>query len=122
MIMKIYIRRLMLLASDTLLIGLSYYAAYRLALEMHAHEFDSYRITFWRALPWLLGVRILCGTLVRQYTWAFRQASLAEAAGLVKAAGAGTILFIILTRYGNILGNHSRSRPGRPTWWSSSCR
>lgn len=84
-----------LVAADMTIVTASYALAY--AVRLDGHQFRSYLDqAFWHSLPWLLGIRFLCGLLVRQYTWAFRLASLSEALGLVKAAFVGTALFASL--------------------------
>jgi FlaA1/EpsC-like NDP-sugar epimerase len=81
----------------------AYFLAYWLALEVRSHDFGVYMPTFTNTLPWLLAIRFLCAILVRQYTWAFHQASLSEAAGIAKATIVGSFIFVVFCRYGSFL-------------------
>ncbi len=97
---NLLIRRVVLFLADVAIVTVAYAFAYWLRLDMHARlSFADYAETFWRTLPLLLVIRFACGLVARQYTWAFRLASLPEAAGLAKAVAAGTLLFY-LARHG----------------------
>ncbi|MBN1256676.1 MAG: polysaccharide biosynthesis protein [Planctomycetes bacterium] len=91
-------RRPALFVSDMVIILCAYYLAYWLRLDLIRGDqaaYDAYLDTFWYTIPWLLVIRFLCSILMRQYTWAFRLASLPEAANLVKAAIIGSVLFFL---------------------------
>ena len=112
-----YIRPIALVLIDMAMVSAAYYAAFWLRLEMGHNGLDQRHVeTIRLTLPWLLGIRFLCGFLVRQYTWSFRHASLPEAVGLVKAAVVGTAIFFAIFHLGRAV---IRSRRGRSTCSSS---
>lgn len=98
-----HLRRFSLAGMDLLLWSLSYYAAYRLSLDIRGRPFGVYIPIFWQTLPWLLGIRLLCGLLVKQFSWSFRFASLAEAVALGKGAFVGTCLFVAFCHWVRIV-------------------
>ncbi len=98
-----YSRPLILGVIDTLITSAAFGFAFWLRLETSTLDFEQYEATMWHTLPWLLGIRLLCGVLVKQYNWAFRHASLDEAVSLVKAGVAGSLLFFALCHVGRII-------------------
>ena len=97
---SLHVRRTVLVAADMAIITAAYFAAYW--LRQLGDEFPRFMKVYWHTLPWLLGIRFLCGILVRQYTWSFRMASLSEAAGIFKAVAVGSILFFLRWRFSDI--------------------
>lgn len=76
-----YSRIAMLVVADMAIVAIAYYLAFWLRLELPGLEIRKYEAVFWRTLPWLMAIRLVCGFLVRQYMWSFRHSSLAEAMG-----------------------------------------
>ncbi len=96
-----YIRPIALVLIDMAMVSAAYCAAFWLRLEVGDRGLEEDHVeTIRLTLPWLLGIRFLCGFLVRQYTWSFRHASLPEAVGLVKAAVVGTAIFFAIFHLG----------------------
>lgn len=98
------LRKMVLLLADIVIITISYYVAYWLRFdELTAKEVKAlYQETFRETLLWLIGIRLVCGVLVRQYNWSFRQASLQEAAAVATGTVAGTVLFFGITQFGKV--------------------
>ncbi|MCX7934289.1 MAG: polysaccharide biosynthesis protein, partial [Planctomycetota bacterium] len=96
-----YRRVALMIAADLAIVTVCYYLAFWLRLELPRLEMR-YEAIFWRTLPWLLAIRLICGLLVRQHMWSFRHSSLAEAIGLIKAAAAGSLFFFAICQWGNI--------------------
>jgi len=100
------VRQLTLFVLDMVLITVAYYLSFRMTLGVRKStlsEIEFYERVFLQTLPWLLGFRFVCGLLIRQYTWAFRYASLSEAVSLVKAAVAGTAFFVLFCQFGKVV-------------------
>ena len=89
-----YSRFIALVIIDTVIVSLSYGLAYWLRLSWD--EFGYYQKTLFKSLPWLLGIKFLCGLLVRQYSWSFGHASLSEGFDLAKAAIVGSLIFFCI--------------------------
>ncbi len=98
------LRKFVLLLADIIIITVSYYGAYWLRFDVltSTDTVSLYETTFRETLLWLIGVRLVCGILVRQYNWSFRQASLQEAASVASGVVAGSLLFIGITQLGHI--------------------
>ncbi len=100
------VRQFILFLLDMLLISAAYYLSFRLTLGVRKStiaEIEFYEHVFLQTLPWLLGLRFVCGLLIRQYTWAFRFASLSEAVSVGKSTAAGTVLFFLFCHIGKIV-------------------
>ncbi len=103
-------RKFSLLLCDILIICLGYYLAFLLRLDViekdNITSISLYKDIFLSTLPWLLGVRLVCGILVKQYNWSFHQASLHEAFSVSTGVAAGTVLFFAISYFGNISQTH----------------
>lgn len=85
----------LLVASDMLIIAVSYFFSFWLridVLENTSHlVYGNQYILF--TLPWLIGIRIVCGCIFRLYHWSFSHAGQSELVDLIVATALGTILF-----------------------------
>lgn len=103
-------RKISLLVCDVILISLGYFIAFWLRLDViesdNVFAISVYQDIFIATLPWLLGIRVICGVLVKQYNWSFRQASLHEAFSVATGVFAGSVLFFGISYFGNISHTH----------------
>lgn len=98
------LRKFSLLIADALLVWGGYFVAYWLRIDVltSTEESQMHWRTYHETLLWLIGIRLACGIVVRQYNWSFRQASLQEAISVTSGALMGSIIFIGLTFSGAI--------------------
>src|SRR3989339_240835 len=102
---KLFLRQATLFLADALIVASAYAGAFWVRMDLVGQFNQEWwkESTFLQGLMSLLIIRLLCGLLIRQHTWSFRHASLAEAMALVKAAVVGSLIFIGLTRWGQIV-------------------
>lgn len=96
-------RKIFLLVCDVMVVTIGYFFAYWLRLDLlDGGSLGEYTDTFFATLPWLLGLRVLCGILVKQHNWSFKQASMHEAFSIATGVAVGSVIFIALCKWGHI--------------------
>jgi len=90
-----FARLIFLFVCDLILISGAYYLAYWLRLDafIYHESWGAYEALFWKSAPLLVGIRLLCNWVTRQYAWSFSHAGLQEAALLFFSAVGGSLAF-----------------------------
>lgn len=94
---QIHYRFFLLALADVAIISVGFALAFWLRLSgLPTVDAARFHEVYFATLPWLLVIRLICGLAVRQYSWAFRYASLPEAIAIVGAGLTGSVFFILL--------------------------